>query len=119
MTTEATEDAIQVFRLRRSIQLWAIAGTRLFATAAVACVSVAFLDDPKKHGFQGEHAVAFSLVIGVFFWGGWTLLSVYTLVAYFVQRVTVVGSLVAVKSAFQHRQFDASEVTELRWKVLP
>ena len=119
MSTQTVQFVEQSFRLRRSIQIQGIVFTLFFLTLAIACVSVAFLDDPSKYGFKGEHAVAFSVAIGILFWGGWALLGVYTLLAYYVEQVTIARSTVAVRSVFQNRRFDVSEIVNLTWKSLP
>ncbi len=103
------------FRVRRSLLVQSIVCTLFFLALAVACVSVALVDEPEQYGFKGEHAVIFCVLLGIVFWGGWTLLGIYTVLAYRLQGVNVVGTSILVKSVFGDHQFDISDVRGLVW----
>src|SRR4051794_9884572 len=97
-------DLNEFFRLRRSVQVQGIVFTAIFLAAALAYASAMFLDEPAKHGFKGEHSVAIVVGLGLTVFGTMTLLGVYTLVAYYVERVAIVGTTISVRSVFQNRQ---------------
>ena len=108
------------FRLRKSILVQGIVCTLLFMVATIGSVSVMFLYEPEKQGVKGEHSAAnFASLSPAVFFGGMTTLSVYTLLAYYVEHVAIMGTRILVRSVFQNRQFEASDVGTLVWKAIP
>jgi len=107
------------FRLRRSILVQGVLSTLVCLAATVGSTSVAFIDEPAKHGFEREHSVAIVVGMGLVVFGGMTLLSLYMLRAYYVEHVAVVGTAVSVTTVFQKRDFDAAAVDKLTWKLQP
>ena len=107
------------FGLRRSIQVQGIAFTLLFLAATVGCAGLFLFDEPKKHGFEGEHSVAIVACSGIAVFGGMALISAYMLIAYHVERFSIAGTRISIRSVFQQRQFDQSEVDKLTWKTNP
>jgi len=47
------------------------------------------------------------------------LLSIYTWAAYYVERFTIDGTRIAIRSMFQNREFDVAELTSLCWRIYP
>ncbi len=108
------------FRLRRLIQVAGIAFTLIFSAITVGFVTwLLLLKEPEKEGFDGEHSVAIVGGLCVTVLGGMTIFSMYTLAAYYVERLVVAGTTIQIRSVFQKREFVASEVDKLEWKIAP
>jgi hypothetical protein len=90
-------------------------GTVFFLAAAIACATPFFLTDPAKHGFKGPHSVAIVGGGGTALFALFALLSIYTLIACFVENISIAGTLIRIKSVFQTKQFDASSIKRLDW----
>jgi hypothetical protein len=105
------------FRLRKAILLKGIAFTLIFTAVVLGYSSIFFLEKPEEFGFKGPHSVAIVGGLGMAVFGGMALLSLYMLIAYFVERFAVIEHTIYVKSVFQDRRFDPCEIDRLRWKT--
>lgn len=107
------------FRLGKKIKYQGMAFTACFLVALIASSSIFFLDDPAKQGFKGEHSVAVVGGMSVAVSGIMVLMSIYIWAAYYVERLTINGTMLSIRSMLQNRQFDVSELACLKWRVYP
>ncbi len=107
------------FRLRRSVFYQGAVCAVFFLVAVILYSCLFFLDNPAQQGFNSAHAAAILGGAGVALFGFMLLLSLYMILAYYVERVTVDGSTVCVRSVFQNHRFDRSEIQTIRWKIWP
>lgn len=107
------------FRLRRSVFYQGAVCAVFFVVAVILYSCLFFLDNPAQQGFNSAHAAAILGGVGVALFGFMLLLSLYMIMAYYVERVTVDGSTICVRSVFQDRRFDRSEIQTVRWKIWP
>jgi hypothetical protein len=107
----------ETFRLKKSLKYMGMAFSAAYLAVVVACASPFFLKDPAKHGFQGKHAVAIAVGMGLVVFGPMLLMSLYIWVAYYVERFAIKGTMLWVRSIFQDRQFDISELQRLKWRA--
>jgi hypothetical protein len=110
---------IQTFRLRKGVLYQGMACSAFFSAAVIACVSIFFLEEPAKHGFHGEHSVAVVGGMGCFVFGTMLLISIYLLVAYYVEQFKIDGTKMLVRTVLRNREFDVSQLQRLRWKNRP
>lgn len=116
-TEEMRESAMdETFRPRKAILFVAIACS-VFSLAMIAgCTSIFFLENPKEHGFNGEHSVLFvggmGLAVSVFF----LLLSLYMLAVYFVERFSICGTTLTLRTVLRNHRFNVSDLERLIWK---
>jgi hypothetical protein len=106
-------DLKEFFRIRRSLLPICIVVSALSLAGALAYAN-GTLPEPAKHGIKNEHSSA--LIVFLAF-GAIGMLGVYGSAACFLECVTIVGTSISVRSVFQKRQFDASEVTRLTWNT--
>jgi len=109
----------ETFRSSKKVKYQGMAFTACYLAAVVAISSVFFLEEPAKHGFKGEHSVAVVGGMGIAVFGSMLLMSIYYWVAYYVERFTIQETMLSIRSMFQDRQFDVSEIESLTWKVFP
>jgi hypothetical protein len=109
----------ETFRLQKKIKYQGIACTGFFAAVLMGYSSFFFLEDPAKHGFKGEHAAVAIGGFGVAVFGAMLLMSMYLWTAYYVERFTINGTMLSIRSMLQNRQFDASELQALEWRSYP
>ena len=57
--------------------------------------------------------------MGLVIFGTMFLVSLYIWAAYYVERFAIKGTMLWVRSIFQNRQFDVSELQRLKWRALP
>jgi hypothetical protein len=107
------------FRLGKKVKYQGMTLTACFLVFLAACSSVFFLEEPAKHGFKGEHSVVVVGGMSVAVFGTMLLMSIYIWVAYYVERLTVDGTMLSIRSMFQNRQFDVSELRCLKWRIYP
>jgi hypothetical protein len=106
----------ETFRLQKKIKYQGIACTGFFAAVLMGYSSLFFLEDPVRHGFKGEHAAVAMGGFGVAVFGAMLLMSLYLWTAYYVERFTIKGTTLSIRSMLQNRQFDASELQALEWR---
>jgi hypothetical protein len=109
----------ETFRLRKGVKYQGMAFAAIFLCIMAGYSSIFFLEDPAKHGFEGEHAVAVVGGMGLVVFGFMLLLSLYMWAAYYVERLSFDGTLITVRSIFQNRQFDLCELERLEWRISP
>ncbi|HEV3339011.1 MAG TPA: hypothetical protein VG125_01605 [Pirellulales bacterium] len=90
-----------------------------FLAAVVGSASAFFLPDPTEHGFKDEQAVVLVGGGGVALFGAMLLLSIYVCAAYYVERFTIKGTRIAIRSLLRNRDFDVSELQSLKWIAYP
>jgi hypothetical protein len=96
-----------------------IALTAFFLCATVAYSTIFFLEDPAKHGFKGEHSVAVVGGMGIAVFGSMLLMSLYVWAAYYVERFSINGTLLGIRSMCQRVELDVTELQSLKWKAIP
>jgi hypothetical protein len=109
----------ETFRLRKWVKYQGMAFTAIFLVALFGYSSVFFLEEPAKHGFRGEHSVAIVGGMGLSVFGSMLLMSIYLWAAYYVERFTINGTTLSIRSLLQSRQFDVSELQRQKWRVHP
>lgn len=109
----------ETFRLRKTVKYQGMAFAVLFLVVLVGYSSIFFLKEPAKHGFKGEHSVALVAGMGIAVFGTMLLMSIYVWAAYYVERFTINGTMLYIRSIFQNRQFDVSELESLKWRIRP
>jgi hypothetical protein len=109
----------ETFRLKKSVKYQGMAFSAIFLAVVVAYGSVFFLKEPAKHGFNGKYSVAIAGGMGLVIFGTMLLLSLYVWAAYYVERITIKGTTLWVRSMLQDRQFDVSELRCLKWRAQP
>ena len=111
----------QTFRLRRSVQVQGIAfGSSTSLVVSVGVVAALLLiHDPKKQGFKYERAVAYMIVMWIAVFGSMTLLSIYLLLAYYLEKLSLDRRTTRVQVGLQNRHFDPVEVDKLIWTATP
>ncbi len=107
------------FRIRKSILVQGLAFTLLFLSATLASAGVPFFAELAQRGLERDQSAPIVGGIVTFVFGAMTLLGVYMLLACYVERVTVAGTVLSVRSVFGNRQFDAAAVDKLAWKTRP
>jgi len=90
-----------------------------FLAALVGHSSLFFLEEPGGHGFKGELGAAIIGGMGLAVYGTMLLMSIYMWAAYYVERFTINGTTLSIRSMFQNRQFDIAELHCLTWKANP
>jgi hypothetical protein len=85
----------------------------------IGYISLFFLDEPAKHGFKREHSAAVLGGAGIALFGTMLLGSLYMWTAYYVERFTITGSVISIRSMLQNCQFDISELQALKWQNYP
>lgn len=103
-------------RPRKAILYQGLFYAVLFLGATVGYASLFFLENPARQGFKGGWSAATLGGAGIAVFGLMFLLSLYMILAYYVERFTVDGSTVFVRSVFQNRQFDRTEIQNVKWK---
>ena len=109
----------ETFRLRKSVKYQGMAFAAIFLAALVGYASIFFLEDPTKHGFKREHSVAIVGGMGLAVFGTMFLLSIYIWAAYYVERFSVDGTTLSIRSMLQNHQFDVSELQSVKWRASP
>ncbi|MBX3452445.1 MAG: hypothetical protein KF777_23035 [Planctomycetaceae bacterium] len=106
----------ETFRLRNAILYLAITGGVLSLAMIAVCTSIFFLENPKEHGFNGEHSVLLVGGMGLTVCGVILLLSLYLLAAYFVERFSICGTTLTLQTVLRNHRFDVSDLDRLFWK---
>lgn len=106
----------QTFRLAPNTKYQGIACTAFFLAMVIASASLFFLDDPVQSGFKGKNAAAAMGVIGVLLYGSMLVVSLYGWAAYYVERFTVDGTTLSLRTMMQRRRFDVGELQSLHWR---
>ena len=109
----------RVFRLRRWVRDLGIFGAIFFSAATIGCSLLPLLADPAARDYPGARSAAVIAGMGAAVFGGALLISIYTLVAYRVERLEIDATAVHLRSVFQNRQFEIHEVEKLIWKNPP
>lgn len=109
----------ETFRLRKMMKYMGMAFTAIFLAAAFVYLSIFFLEEPARHGFQRENSVVIVGSMGLIVFGAMLFLSVYVWAAYYVERFTVDGTKLALRSMLQNRQFEVSEIKGVLWRRYP
>lgn len=107
---------VETFRLRKSVKYQGMVCAAIFLAALAGYSSIFFLEEPSKHGFKGEHSVAIVGGMGMALFGTMLVLSAYMWAAYYVERFTISGTSLLIRSTLQNHQFDLSELEHLTWK---
>lgn len=110
---------VETFRLKKSVHYLGMVSTALFLAALVGCLSIFFLDEPGRHGFEGEHSVAIVGGMGLAVSGTLLLFSAYLWAAFYVEAFTIRGATCLMRSMLQKHQFEMSELECLKWRVVP
>jgi hypothetical protein len=105
----------ETFRLKKSVKYGGMIATIFFAVVMGLATIVAFLVTPA----QPTNWYAFAILVGICFAGYGTILlvSIYTWVSYYVERFTINGTTFSIRSVFQNRRFDVSDLQCLKWRV--
>lgn len=106
----------ETFRPRKAILYQAIALCLFFLAAMAGYTSIFFLENPKEHGFNGEHSVLLVGGMGLIVFGFFLLLSLYLLATYFVERFSICGTTLSLQTVLRNHRFDVSELDRLIWK---
>ncbi len=109
----------ETFQLRKGVKYQGVAFTALFLAAFALYSSIFFLEEPAKHGFKGEPSAAVVGGMGCVVFGAMLLLSIYMWASYYVERFTINGTVLSVRSMLQNRQFDVLELECLKWVASP
>ena len=107
------------FRQEKKAKYLGMVLTATFFVAVVGSACIFFIEEPAKHGFKGELSVVVVGGCSIALYGTMLLLSIYAWAAYYVERFTVEGTMLSIRSMFQDCQFDASELECVKWKVYP
>ena len=110
---------LKTFRLRKSIKYVGMSFALLFFAVSAGYSGLFFLDQPAEHGFKGEHSAAAVGVMGLTLFGSMLLMSLYQWAAYYVVRFTIDGTTLRMRSIFQNRNFDVSELQRMQWGTRP
>ncbi len=108
-----------MFRLRKGILVQGVVGSIIFAVLLAACIANPLSDNPEQFGFGPPASPLGLAILAVPVCGTMLSLGVYMLAAYSVERVSVTGTRVRVRSVFQDRNFDANDVETLQWTPAP
>ena len=106
-------------RPRKAILYQGLFYAVLFLGATVGYASLFFLDNPAKQGFKDAEDAAILGGAGIAAFGLMFLLSLYMIMTYYIERFVADSSTVFVRSVFQNRQFDRSEIQTIKWKISP
>lgn len=109
----------ETYRLRKSIKYMGMVFAAFFLVVLCAHLPLFFLEDPARHGFPDEHAAVVWGVLAILVYGSMLLMSLYTWAAHCVERLTIEGTTISIRSMFQKGHFDASEVQTLKWISRP
>jgi hypothetical protein len=109
----------KTFRVRKAFFYQGIGGSAFFLAAVIGSVGLFFLPDPAEHGFNGQQSVAMVGGMGVAVCGTMLLVSLYVVAAYYVERFTIQGTRISIRSVFRNHEFDVSEVQSLKWIAYP
>lgn len=107
----------RTFRLKKSILYQGIGFTLFFAVVIGLYVALAFLLQPAAAGGQGPNVSV--LILGSIVFGPMLIGSLCLWRAYYVEQLTIRGSLVSLRSLTQNHQFDLSEIQSLVWSPYP
>jgi hypothetical protein len=113
------EEMSETFRLGRKVKHLGMTLSAFFLTAMLLSLGLLFLEEPAKHGFHREHSVAIVVGMSVALYGSMLLASLYTWRSYYVERFTIDGTSLWVRSMFQDHRFDLSDLTRLHWNARP
>ncbi len=105
----------ETFRLRKTVKYQGMAFAAFFLAVLAGYSSIFFLEEPAKHGFEGENGVAVVGGMGIAVFGAMLLLSIWMWAAYYVERFSIIGTTLSIRSILQNRQFDVSELESLKW----
>ena len=100
----------ETFRLHKSLLHLGIVSSVALLAAVVLCVAVSVQNVPAAQPIG---------IAGTIVFGSGLVLSLYLLRAYFVERLTIKGTTLSVRSTFQDREFEVCELTRLRWRLQP
>jgi len=118
--SSAAYDAMtETFRLRKRVKYQGMAFVAIFLAILFGYSSIFFLEEPAKHGFRGEHSVAIVGGMGLAVFGSMLLMSMYMWAAYYVERFTINGTTIGIRSMLQNRQFDVAELQCVKWRATP
>ncbi len=109
----------ETFRLRSAVKYQGMALSALFLAVLVGYWSMLLIDDPAKLGFKGNFSVLRVAWFGSLVFGTMLLLSLYIWIAYYVERFSINGTTISIRSMLQKRQFDVCEITCLHWRPYP
>jgi len=100
------------YRLSKGILAIGLLTTPFFAAMGVFGVLVSVLDD------SSPHPVAAALLFGCF-WGSWTVLGLWVILAYLRERVIVGSGCFQIVDCFQTRTADVAAISRAIWKSRP
>ncbi|HVJ87239.1 MAG TPA: hypothetical protein VM452_16400 [Caulifigura sp.] len=109
----------ETFRLTRATKYLGMTMSAIFLTAVVLSLGMLFLEDPARHGFHRTHSREIVVGLSVALYGTMLLGSIYLWRSFYVERFTIDGTTLWVRSMFQDHRFDVSELTRLHWKIRP
>ena len=110
----------RTFRLRRSILIQGIGFLLIYLTVTIGgAVVLLLIKEPQTQGFKDAESVKIMFGMWVSVFGTMTVLSVYMLIAYCMERLSIKDQRIHVRSVFQNRHFEATEVDRLVWKTTP
>ena len=109
----------ETFRLTRATKYLGMTMSAIFLTAIVVSLGMLALEDPARHGFHRPHSREIIVGLSVALYGTMLLGSVYTWRSFYVERFTIDGTTLWVRSMFQDHRFDVSELTRLQWRTRP
>ncbi|MBI1247105.1 hypothetical protein GC197_04580 [bacterium] len=99
----------ETFRVKTSLKyLWPFCAM-FFLSQMILCICLAFFDESGK-----VNLVAVLLTM-VPFWGTMFVLSIYSWVGCYVERLTIDGTRISLRSIWQDHQFDVSQLESLTW----
>lgn len=108
----------ETFRLRKAIFIQGIVLTLFFLVVTIVHACIPLYIKPGTHGFNRPGSTVMMACLGVALYGTMLIGSLYTVAAYYVERFSITGSTVKLRSCFQNHQFDISEVRGLVWKTI-
>lgn len=105
----------ETFRLVKGVR---IVGFLIVAFCLLLCVASAnllFVDDPFGEGRSGVGTG----ILGLCVFSPMLVWSCFLLASYYTDRFSIEGNKLTVRSNFQNRQFEVSDIETLRWMIHP
>ncbi|MGH7134096.1 MAG: hypothetical protein ACREHD_00055, partial [Pirellulales bacterium] len=87
--------------------------------ALISSSAILLLDNPEEHGFKEEGSPLLVFAMSLAVWGSMLLLSLYVFATYYLERLSIEGTIVSLRTLLQNHRFDVSELKALKWRVRP
>ncbi|QDU73315.1 hypothetical protein Pan97_02840 [Bremerella volcania] len=107
----------RTFRLKKSILYQGIGFSIFFSIVICLYVWLGFFIPPAAPGAGGPNVSV--MILGMIVFGPMLIGSLCMWRAYYVEQLTIDGSLISLRSLTQNHHFDVSEIQSLAWSAFP